>query len=60
MREEEAAWRAAADRLHRQQEEYLQLLEREATRSTDDLIEEYTLPERKPVSYTHLTLPTKA
>ena len=47
MREEEAAWRAAADRLHRQQEEYLQLLEREATRSTDDLIEEYTLPERK-------------
>ena len=36
MREEEAAWRAAADRLHRQQEEYLQLLEREAAQSADD------------------------
>ena len=33
MREEEAAWRAAAERLHRQQEEYLQMLEREAALS---------------------------
>ena len=39
MREEEAAWRAAAERLHRQQEEYLQMLEREAALSdqTEDV-----------------------
>ena len=40
MREEEAAWRAAAERLHRQQEEYLMLLEREAAQSADHLIED--------------------
>ena len=40
MREEEAAWRAAAERLHRQQEEYLMLLEREAAQSAEHLIED--------------------
>ena len=40
MREEEAAWRAAAERLHRQQEEYLLLLETEAAQSADHLIED--------------------
>ena len=34
LKKEEAVWRAAAERLHRQQEEYMQLLEREATRTT--------------------------
>jgi hypothetical protein len=40
MREEEAAWRAAAERLHRQQEEYLQMLEREAALSDHLIVED--------------------